>query len=103
MSVKAVFDATAATYDPARRKLIPCFDRFYAAAVELLPREAERVLELGAGTGLFSAFLRQRMPVARMHLVDVSEAMLEQARVRLAADERVTIEVGDYSGVGLGA
>lgn len=103
MSVQTVFDATAATYDPARRKLIPCFDRFYAAAVELLPPDAERVLELGAGTGLFSAFLRERMPVAQMHLLDVSEAMLERARMRLAEDARVTIEAGDYSVVDLGA
>lgn len=97
MSVRAVFDATAATYDPGRRRLIPCFDRFYRAAVELLPADAERVLELGAGTGLFSAFLRERMPAAQMHLVDVSEAMLAQARTRLAQDARVTIEAGDYS------
>ncbi len=102
MSVEAVFNATAATYDPARRKLIPCFDRFYAAALELLPTDATRVLELGAGTGLFSAFLRERMPAAQLHLVDVTEAMLEQARARLAGDPRVTMEAGDYSVVELG-
>ena len=102
MSVHEVFEATAATYDGARRKLIPCFDRYYAAAVELLPSDAGRVLELGAGTGLFSAMLRARMPEASLHLVDVSEAMLSQARVRLAGDVRVTTEVIDYSVVGLG-
>ena len=64
MSVQAVFEATAGTYEGARRRLIPCFDRFYGAAVELLPSETSRVLELGAGTGLFSAMLRERMPRA---------------------------------------
>lgn len=97
MSVKAVFDATAATYDPARRKLIPCFDRFYAAAVELLPLDAARVTDLGAGTGLLAAFLRQRLPSAHLHLIDVSEKMLAQARSRLAEDPRVTTEVSDYT------
>ncbi len=97
MSVQGVFDATAATYDPARRKLIPCFDRFYAAAVELLPSDAKRVTDLGAGTGLLSAFLRQKMPSAHLHLIDVSEPMLAQARARLAHDPRVTAEVSDYT------
>ncbi len=101
VSVQGVFDATAATYDAARRKLIPPFDRFYAAAVELLPAEATQVLELGAGTGLFSAALRQRMPGARLHLIDISEPMLAQARKRLREDGRVRLQVGDYSAVPL--
>ena len=96
MSVQEVFNATAATYDPARRKLIPCFDRFHGAALELLPQDARRVLELGAGTGLFSTMLRERMPGAALHLVDVSEAMLAQARERLRGDARATFEAGDY-------
>ncbi len=102
MSVKGVFDATAGTYDEARRRLIPCFDRFYGAALELLPPGAERVLELGAGTGLFSAMLRERMPGAALHLVDVSEAMLAQARERFAGDARVTVKVRNYSAGALG-
>lgn len=102
MSVKGVFDATAGTYDGPRRRLIPCFDRFYGAALEMLPADAERVLELGAGTGLFSAMLRERMPGAALHLVDVSERMLEQARERLAGDLRVTVEIGDYSDLEFG-
>ena len=103
MSVQAVFEATAGTYDRARRRLIPCFDRFYGAASELLPSGAERVLELGAGTGLLSVLLRKRMPGAALHLVDVSEAMLAQARERFTGDARVTVEVGDYSECSLGA
>lgn len=103
MSVQAVFDATAGTYDGARRRLIPCFDRFYGAALESLPVDAQRVLELGAGTGLFSAMLRERMPEAALHLVDVSETMLAQARERFAGDARVTVAEEDYSDRELGA
>ena len=103
MSVQAVFDATAGTYDGARRRLVPCFDRFYAAALDLLPGDAGRVLELGAGTGLFSAMLRAHMPQAQLHLVDVSEAMLAQARERMGGDARVTAEVGDYTAMELGS
>lgn len=97
MSVQAVFDATAATYDSARRNLIPCFDRFYAAALELIPPYAKRVTDLGAGTGLLSAFLRQHLPAAHLHLIDLSEPMLAQARTRLANDPNVTTELADYS------
>ena len=102
MSVKSVFDATAGTYDGARRRLIPCFERFYGAALEMLPVEAGRVLELGAGTGLFSVMLRGWMPGAELRLVDVSEAMLGQARERFAGDARVGVKVGDYSKMDLG-
>lgn len=97
MSVQTVFDTTAATYDPGRRKLIPCFDRFYTAATELIPADAAHVTDLGAGTGLLSAFLRQRLPSSQLHLIDISEPMLVQARNRLADDPRVTAEIADYS------
>ncbi len=97
MSVESVFSNTAATYDGARRRLIPCFDRFYGTALELMPSSAEAVVELGAGTGLFSAMLRERMPEAHLHLMDVSEPMLRQAQDRLREYTRVTTEVADYT------
>lgn len=88
-SAQTVFDRTAATYDAARAKLIPPYERFYGTAVALLPFVPEkeiRVLDLGAGTGLLSAFIRQKFPHARLRLVDVVESMLERARVRLGHD-----------------
>lgn len=95
-SAQTVFDRTAATYDAARARLIPPYERFYTIAVELLPfeREAEiRVLDLGAGTGLLSAFVRERFPNARLTLVDIAESMLERARRRLGNDG---VEYGVY-------
>lgn len=97
-SAQTVFERTAATYDAARAKLIPPYERFYGTAVGLLPfdRDAEiRVLDLGAGTGLLSAFVRERFPNARLKLVDVAEGMLERARQRLGND-RVDYAVLDY-------
>lgn len=99
-SAQAVFDRTAATYDAARARLIPPYERFYGTAVALLPfpREAEiRVLDLGAGTGLLSAFVREKFPKARLTLVDVSESMLERARQRLG-NRGVEYAVFDYGG-----
>lgn len=99
-SIKFAFDRTAETYDRARRKLIPCFDEFYRAAVDVIPfgRDDEiRVLDLGAGTGLLSAFVAFSFPRARITMVDISDEMLAQARERFAAGgSRFEFEVADF-------
>ena len=92
-----VFSRTAASYDSARAKLIPCFEQFYAAAVELVPPDADHILDLGAGTGLLSAFIRERFPAAYLHLIDNAEPMLTQARERFSRDQRVVFQLGDYT------
>ena len=92
-----VFTATAATYDEERARLIPGFARFYGWAVELVPAEARKVLDLGAGTGLLAETVRAKLPATRLELVDISEAMLARARVRFAWDEGVVFRVADYS------
>ena len=87
MTVKTVFDKYADSYDDTRRQLIPCFDDFYGTAVSLLPAAREpgiEVLDLGAGTGLLSARILAHAPNAHVVLVDLSEHMLAQARVRFA-------------------
>ena len=93
-----VFDHTAATYDKSRAKLIPPYNRFYSTAVSLIPFEPEspiRVLDLGAGTGLLSAFVRDRFPNAHLHLVDLVPSMLDRARQRLGT-RNITYAVSDY-------
>jgi tRNA (cmo5U34)-methyltransferase len=90
---KAAFDASARDYDRSRRQLVPCFDDFYASALELLPFAPEaplRVLDLGAGTGLLSGFVRGRFARAELVLADVAPEMLRQARERFAGDPRVS-------------
>jgi tRNA (cmo5U34)-methyltransferase len=80
----------ASTYDTERRRLIPCFDEFYGTAGELVARfcpEAPRILDLGAGTGLLSAAIMDRVPTAQLHLLDASAEMLQQAALRLAGRE----------------
>jgi tRNA (cmo5U34)-methyltransferase len=98
LSARTVFDRSSATYDAARVKLIPPYERFYSTAVALLPFNPDseiRILDLGAGTGLLSAFIREKFPNAHLHLVDLSDAMLERARQRLGAN-RSTYAVSDY-------
>lgn len=96
----AVFDATAATYDRDRMKLIPGHEAFYAAALELIPADARLIVDLGAGSGLFSTMLRTSFPAAHLHLIDFSQPMLDLARQRLGRnsnDPAITYTLADYT------
>lgn len=85
-----------ATYDGARRRLVPCFEAFYGTVTELVARTASarqpRVLDLGAGTGLLSAQLLERVTPASLTLLDGAAGMLAQARQRLAGHSATLIE-----------
>jgi tRNA (cmo5U34)-methyltransferase len=100
-NTRTVFDVTASTYDQDRAKLIPGHDRFYGWAVGLIPADAQRILDLGAGSGVLTAFVRQAFPEAEIHLLDFSAPMLELAKKRLGDDAGLTYEVGDYTRVAL--
>jgi tRNA (cmo5U34)-methyltransferase len=118
-AIGQVFGIGAQGYDAVRRNLVPCFDAFYGGALEVIgdwlsnraPTATVNGLDLGAGTGLFSAMVLGRLAQARqqqqprlplqtrLHLVDVSAAMLAQARRRFAgaADSNISFEVRDYT------
>jgi tRNA (cmo5U34)-methyltransferase len=80
LTIAQGFDRAAPGYDAARRKLVPCFDKFYGWAVGLLPfwgADPIRVLDLGAGTALLSAWILDAFPNAQLRLVDISAPMLD--------------------------
>ncbi|WP_231571248.1 class I SAM-dependent methyltransferase [Gordoniibacillus kamchatkensis] len=58
---------------------------------------APKILDLGAGTGLFSGMVLQKYPHAQLTLMDLSEKMLEGARQRFRQFDNVHYVVGDYS------
>ncbi len=99
-SVQRAFDLAAEDYDRTRRKLVPGFDDFYRAAIDLIPFPHEQeieVLDLGAGTGMLAAFIAYSFPKARITMVDISNVMLERARERFElGGERFHFEVSDY-------
>jgi tRNA (cmo5U34)-methyltransferase len=77
----------ASTYDTERRRLIYCYDEFYGSVAELVARfcpSSPRILDLGAGTGILSAAIVDRIPTAHLHLLDASPDMLQQATNRLS-------------------
>jgi tRNA (cmo5U34)-methyltransferase len=94
-----IFDRHVDTYDAARRRLIPPFERFYGSAVEAVGLCAEppkRILDLGAGTGLLSRWLRAAYPEAHITLVDGAELMLKKASA-LLGQENLDYVHGDLS------
>ena len=95
-NTRAVFDATASTYDRDRSRLIPGCDAFYRWAIDLIPARAKRIVDLGAGSGLLSVLVRERFPDAQLHLIDFSAPMLDLARARLGDDPQVAYQQADY-------
>lgn len=81
----------ASEYDISRRRLIPCYDLFYATAAELAARSIKvsppAILDVGAGTGLLSEFVMQKVNPASLYLLDESSDMLSKAQQRLAQYE----------------
>jgi tRNA (cmo5U34)-methyltransferase len=92
------FDEIAQVYDEQRKKLIPCFEDFYGIAVSLaaLKTDSPRILDLGAGTGLMSSLLLNRYPDARITLIDISEGMLDVAKLRFKDNVNVSFIAADY-------
>jgi len=70
-------------------------------AIDAIPHPNDapiRVLDIGAGYGILSAEVLRRFPNARVTLQDISEAMFDHARERLAVHAgRVGFVVSDFS------
>jgi tRNA (cmo5U34)-methyltransferase len=103
--VPDLFNAHAGHYDAERRRLIPPYDAFYGTAVEavrLADAEPRRILDLGAGTGILSEWMRAEFPSARVTLLDGAARMLDLARERLGEDgvEYVEADLNDPLPVG---
>lgn len=102
----SAFSRYAQSYDAMRRRLIPCFDEFYGAALRLIDdwktQDAFRVLDLGAGTGLFSGMVLEHFPKVELQLIDASPGMLDQARERFAGQASVSFAIADMAAADLG-
>ena len=82
--VKEQFSNVSKKYDSQRKFLIPCFNEFYSACLPLVKSltHAKRVLDIGAGTGLFTQFIYDLRPDLHFTLADLSGQMLSVARER---------------------
>lgn len=93
------FNENAIQYDSQRKKLIPCFEDFYSIPISIIEakNDTPRVLDIGAGTGLFSSFIKEKYPNAKITLIDISENMLDVAKQRFKDDNNVDYIVADYT------
>ena len=96
--VKKEFDGISELYDGQRRNLIPCYDDFYRIATLFAAAGTDRpkILDLGAGTGLFSSFILNKFPKAELTLLDISDKMLGVARRRFSGLKNIDYVVSDY-------
>jgi len=72
------------TYLASVRSQVPRYDALQTAAIEAIPFEPEKVLELGIGTGQTSARLLQRFPEARITGLDRDPTMVFRAREQIS-------------------
>jgi tRNA (cmo5U34)-methyltransferase len=81
----AMFNAEAETY--SRRRLLPCFDAFYGAAIRALelthPGTLHSVLDLGTGIGTLAAMVAEAYPEAQLTLLDGAPKMMAKATANL--------------------
>lgn len=97
------FNAVSEKYDRQRRFLIPCFDDFYGTALALSEEVTlvKNILDVGAGTGLMSAFFHEKYPNAKITLVDISSAMLKKAEERFDGNKNISFLNADFATVNL--
>jgi len=102
--IRQAFNQFAQDYDSQREYIIPEMRQYYGAAVWAMECAAPEpaILDVGAGTGLLSAFLLEKFPDARLTLMDIAENMLDEARKRFATRPGTEYVVCDYSRSELG-
>ena len=99
----AIYRTQRHFYDLTRKYYLLGRDRMIRA---LAPPNGGTVLEIGCGTARNLIAVAQRYPSARLFGIDISEAMLETARAKVAAaglTGRITLAQGDATQFDAGA
>lgn len=97
--IKEQFGNVSKKYDSQRQFLIPCFNDFYSACLPLVKSltHAKTVLDIGAGTGLFTQFIYDVNPSLHFTLADLSNEMLDVARERFEGESNFKYIELDFS------
>ena len=102
-TVREAFERLSTEYDRRFPRIIPRYHDFHGVVIR---RVLEHVrhrgqsgtwIELGCGTGELSRRLLEAVPDLVLHAVDLSPAMVERAREKLARwADQVTLAVGNF-------
>ena len=100
MNIGKAFDDSIAYYDSWMQRALPNYHDLFASALDVIPfkQDAEiKILDLGAGTGLFSSHVFKNYPKGQFVLYDLGEKMLEMAKKRFFEHPtQFQYIVGDY-------
>jgi len=100
MTIDQAFNASVEYYDDWMKKALPNYVDIFDTAVSLIPFDKSKevdVLDLGAGTGLFSRHVLDNYPRAKFVLYDVADKMLGVAQERFRQQPgQFKYVVGDY-------
>src|SRR6188474_3475606 len=83
-SATVYFGSMVESYDSLIHRAVPRYDEMIARLLDYLPPSAQRVLELGCGTGNLSLRLAESLPRAELTLVDGSAEMIAVVGSRVA-------------------
>ena len=100
MTIDEAFNESVAYYDSWVQKALPCYEELFSVAVASIPFATGQeltILDLGAGTGLFSYHVFQRYGNSHYTLVDVADQMLDISRKRFEESSgQFSYITGDY-------
>jgi tRNA (cmo5U34)-methyltransferase len=100
MTIDQAFNASIDYYDDWMKKALPNYDDLFGSAQKLIPFDPSRpidVLDLGAGTGLFSKHVLAKYPHAKFVLYDLADKMLNVAKDRFQSClSQFEFVIGDY-------
>jgi tRNA (cmo5U34)-methyltransferase len=90
------FGSMVESYDSLIRRAVPRYAEMTERLLDYLPApvasRAERILELGCGTGNLSLRLAARYPSATITLVDAAPEMIEITRTRLRQSDASAVD-----------
>jgi tRNA (cmo5U34)-methyltransferase len=103
MTIEQAFNRSIDYYDDWVKNALPNYRDIFETAEDLIPFDEVipiEVLDLGAGTGLFSKNVYDKYPNARFVLYDLADKMLDVARERFKHNQnQFEFIIGDYRNI----